>query len=108
VFFRAEDGIRDRNVTGVQTCALPISWIMEFPAGPAVEKGAWGEGTAHADDGGRSCLMAHCSLRIFPSFSRRPLPWRSRPPGGQKIGRAACRERRGTIGGASHEATKRT
>src|SRR5207249_7567266 len=23
-FFRAEDGIRDRNVTGVQTCALPI------------------------------------------------------------------------------------
>src|SRR5207249_4026805 len=28
-FFLAEDGIRDRNVTGVQTCALPI-W--EFPA----------------------------------------------------------------------------
>src|SRR5207249_9575516 len=25
VFFPAEDGIRDRNVTGVQTCALPIS-----------------------------------------------------------------------------------
>src|SRR5699024_11246588 len=24
VFFQAEDGIRDRNVTGVQTCALPI------------------------------------------------------------------------------------
>src|SRR5438067_9550458 len=23
-FFQAEDGIRDRNVTGVQTCALPI------------------------------------------------------------------------------------
>src|SRR5699024_11683254 len=27
-FFQAEDGIRGRNVTGVQTCALPIS----FPA----------------------------------------------------------------------------
>src|SRR5699024_11257950 len=28
-FFQAEDGIRDRNVTGVQTCALPISsWFM--------------------------------------------------------------------------------
>src|SRR5699024_11374756 len=26
-FFQAEDGIRDRNVTGVQTCALPISGI---------------------------------------------------------------------------------
>src|SRR5699024_11163431 len=28
-FFQAEDGIRARNVTGVQTCALPIS-----PASP--------------------------------------------------------------------------
>src|SRR5256885_5272636 len=25
VFFQAEDGIRDYKVTGVQTCALPIS-----------------------------------------------------------------------------------
>ena len=24
IFFQAEDGIRDRTVTGVQTCALPI------------------------------------------------------------------------------------
>ena len=41
-FFQAEDGIRDIGVTGVQTCALPISkpevslnfvgWIMRsFP-----------------------------------------------------------------------------
>src|SRR5699024_11790273 len=27
-FFQAEDGIRDRNVTGVQTCALPIYSVM--------------------------------------------------------------------------------
>ena len=27
-FFQAEDGIRDRDVTGVQTCALPICKIM--------------------------------------------------------------------------------
>jgi len=26
-FFQAEDGIRDRDVTGVQTCALPISEV---------------------------------------------------------------------------------
>src|SRR5260370_22629780 len=26
-FFQAEDGIRDSSVTGVQTCALPISAI---------------------------------------------------------------------------------
>src|SRR5207249_6710838 len=28
-FFQAEDGIRDRNVTGVQTCALPISGLID-------------------------------------------------------------------------------
>src|SRR5699024_11884452 len=33
-FFQAEDGIRDRNVTGVQTCALPI--YLEGPAAGAV------------------------------------------------------------------------
>src|SRR5699024_11472896 len=27
-FFQAEDGIRDRNVTGVQTCALPIYRLL--------------------------------------------------------------------------------
>src|SRR6266498_4961005 len=33
-FFQAEDGIRDADVTGVQTCALPIyptgSYVAEF------------------------------------------------------------------------------
>src|SRR5690606_40057962 len=28
-FFQAEDGIRDFHVTGVQTCALPISYLTE-------------------------------------------------------------------------------
>src|SRR5699024_11368013 len=28
-FCQAEDGIRDRNVTGVQTCALPISLVND-------------------------------------------------------------------------------
>src|SRR5437879_8414780 len=39
-FFQAEDGIRDTSVTGVQTCALPISpglstclWWIEPPTG---------------------------------------------------------------------------
>src|SRR2546430_16011990 len=30
-FFQAEDGIRDLTVTGVQTCALPISGANEGP-----------------------------------------------------------------------------
>src|SRR2546430_13371464 len=38
-FFQAEDGIRDLTVTGVQTCALPISPLAPAPAanrtGPA-------------------------------------------------------------------------
>src|SRR2546423_3380885 len=33
-FFQAEDGIRDKLVTGVQTCALPISmprsWLLNM------------------------------------------------------------------------------
>src|SRR2546427_4802311 len=30
-FFQAEDGIRDLTVTGVQTCALPISFAGAVP-----------------------------------------------------------------------------
>src|SRR5207237_3037343 len=33
-FFQAEDGIRDSSVTGVQTCALPIS-LFEHASLPA-------------------------------------------------------------------------
>src|SRR5207248_5774076 len=35
-FFQAEDGIRDRTVTGVQTCALPISFESSPTVRPAV------------------------------------------------------------------------
>src|SRR5688500_19517120 len=35
-FFQAEDGIRDYKVTGVQTCALPISYDR-----PPLSKGLW-------------------------------------------------------------------
>src|SRR5207248_7777747 len=31
-FFQAEDGIRDRTVTGVQTCALPILGQLSHPS----------------------------------------------------------------------------
>ena len=31
-FFQAEDGIRDYDVTGVQTCALPIFAMAAFGA----------------------------------------------------------------------------
>src|SRR2546422_10756497 len=46
-FFQAEDGIRDVAVTGVQTCALPIS-SMRCAGGPAFFAGS---------TGARGCLV---------------------------------------------------
>src|SRR5699024_7498360 len=40
-FFQAEDGIRDRNVTGVQTCALPISSFSRAPSLCGANWGNW-------------------------------------------------------------------
>src|SRR5699024_11937822 len=37
-FFQAEDGIRDRNVTGVQTCALPICALRSASQASTVSK----------------------------------------------------------------------
>src|SRR3712207_7486940 len=39
-FFQAEDGIRDIGVTGVQTCALPISSISSSAALTAAARNA--------------------------------------------------------------------
>src|SRR5207249_7639373 len=86
-FFQAEDGIRDRNVTGVQTCALPIL-------------GTWKRGTFRVSqrvpdlagvlttetkltggliDAGPKELIRHCSdARLTADL---------------EIGRASCRER---------------
>src|SRR5256714_7505439 len=36
-FFQAEDGIRDKLVTGVQTCALPIWEMIALPLTAAVD-----------------------------------------------------------------------
>src|SRR2546430_12329516 len=54
-FFQAEDGIRDLTVTGVQTCALPISWHCRVRHGtdcrPGATRGAH-SARAHGPDGG--------------------------------------------------------
>src|SRR5437870_13692004 len=44
-FFQAEDGIRDGHVTGVQTCALPIS----------TSTSPWQDDTIRDSGGRRSC-----------------------------------------------------
>src|SRR2546425_9437761 len=38
-FFQAEDGIRDKLVTGVQTCALPIFPVPRLAASPSTPSG---------------------------------------------------------------------
>src|SRR5947208_6395932 len=55
-FFQAEDGIRDDLVTGVQTCALPISSgktslvdALAFVAGTSKRHGSVKDGTALTD-----------------------------------------------------------
>src|SRR2546430_5156828 len=51
-FFQAEDGIRDLTVTGVQTCALPISPGFDYAWGDAQidfqdHEGDWWIPTSH-------------------------------------------------------------
>src|SRR5437867_10958275 len=62
-FFQAEDGIRDRTVTGVQTCALPI--LREH---------------------------ARQDRKAVANFGILRAEWREREES-QQIGRASCRER---------------
>src|SRR3989454_1993547 len=59
-FFQAEDGIRDYKVTGVQTCALPISSAKSVPyeiKPPALTYSFWGY------IAGRRFLLARLTIR---------------------------------------------
>src|SRR5207245_10681019 len=72
-FFQAEDGIRDATVTGVQTCALPISRRSRPPgagprASPSLVRSASGGRAGQQDD-----------LAVAREV--------------EQIGRASCRER---------------
>src|SRR2546430_16175729 len=51
-FFQAEDGIRDLTVTGVQTCALPIS-LAASSSVMAIRRAALGAGAVRRLAGGR-------------------------------------------------------
>src|SRR5690625_5339523 len=52
-FFQAEDGIRDGHVTGVQTCALPISWHAATGSDPPDSRTT--TGTPASEIGRASC-----------------------------------------------------
>src|SRR5699024_9298174 len=55
--FQAEDGIRDRNVTGVQTCALPISQLRGLRRMLTEERAVFEQ--ALKEDLGKSPAEAH-------------------------------------------------
>src|SRR5207248_4630542 len=93
--FQAEDGIRDRTVTGVQTCALPISEEARMTRPPF-----------HADQVGsllrppelreaRSAKVSPEELKEVEDRCIARAVKRQEEIGLQsiKIGRASCRER---------------
>src|SRR5687767_2922734 len=73
-FFQAEDGIRDKLETGVQTCALPILHPGEFVLGSTYELVTLPDDVAARLEGksslGRLGLMTHSTAGfIDPGFS---------------------------------------
>src|SRR5437773_12139418 len=64
-FFQAEDGIRDRDVTGVQTCALPISLALAA-GGMALVFGGEGERGIEAFRGALELAEDSEELRTDP------------------------------------------
>src|SRR6266850_3025317 len=65
-FFQAEDGIRDYKVTGVQTCALPISSsCSRAGAAPAPVRKATRPGCATLSSSTHRCrpALSRCSPR---------------------------------------------
>src|SRR5271157_3165734 len=80
-FFQAEDGIRGADVTGVQTCALPILKAVSPPRGLCGRRGwhfadsaaiRWGRAkAAQCHQGPTPCLALLCrSLRIRAPYGR--------------------------------------
>src|SRR5690606_8430601 len=98
-FFQAEDGIRDFHVTGVQTCALPISRgrTRHRRAGSPAKASPW-------PSVGRSCLRSSsATLSSLVAGSRRARPW---CPAGPRRGRSRS-GRTGWCGGAGFVAAMR-
>src|SRR5690606_39626423 len=90
-FFQAEDGIRDFHVTGVQTCALPISPLLRRERLPLRRTPSWPEPGVPPGGGGAD---------------RQPLPRGRRGGGGlgqPPAGGAGARseERRVGLGGVA-------
>src|SRR5256886_10365607 len=86
-FFQAEDGIRDLTVTGVQTCALPISSVSRRSV--VFIPGEWPASSRHVPSD------AQLHNREGRAASGPPLivNYKDFPVFATEIGRASCRER---------------
>src|SRR5688500_17439403 len=86
-FFQAEDGIRDYKVTGVQTCALPISENLTD---------AQAEGMYPAATAGLAVHLLRRRGRVLHGFRVIAMVAAGAMPrvvAAEQIGRASCRER---------------
>src|SRR5699024_11992370 len=93
---QAEDGIRDRNVTGVQTCALPILGPgmrtgRGAPRGPAVIAV---DSLVPSTSARRRCVRRWYRHLAGNHLTRpKAIHYLGSPPFPCEIGRASCRER---------------
>src|SRR5690606_40730689 len=83
-FFQAEDGIRDFHVTGVQTCALPISTHAASSCRSVTVPNA---GCSPVND---SCSSSRLQVRSSETLAARNA---AKSASSSEIGRASCRER---------------
>src|SRR6266850_4545107 len=88
-FFQAEDGIRDYKVTGVQTCALPISGGDSKGGGAIYAAALQRRPRQHA----RSPTHRTCERPVPTSSGRRRLVHIAM---GAAAGRRGCRTRWGS------------
>src|SRR5699024_11405433 len=94
-FFQAEDGIRDRNVTGVQTCALPI-----FQQAPVATVGCVLLTGITARFAIPLWLNIHSERRRLREQKQEHQETLQARKAEYEIGRASCRERVNVQGGA--------
>src|SRR5207247_6813005 len=102
---QAEAGIRDPAVTGVQTCALPISQGGAAPPGPravAERAGCRGRAGGRERRSGRAAPRNSALLSYFAWLSTQLQQGTITSEGQLEIGRASCREKCGCGGWDEH------